>query len=1285
MNNCQSAESQLKIQNELLAKIAKGEPPAQIFTALVEALETSFDQALCSLLLIDHDSRFYNVTAPSLPDGYKQAVNQALITANAGPCAEAVLRRETVIISDIAQSSLEQHFKDLAVIYGFQACWSTPIFGSDGGVLGIFATYYQTRRSPQIDELETVAQMSPLICIAIERQQAKEQLRHSEMIFLETQQVAHVGSWSFELISQTITWSPEMFRLYGLEPTAATPTYEEYLQMLLPGDRQRLQQYIEQAITEGKPYIIDYSLPRPDGTLGYHECRAEVKRNTQGQITQLFGTSLDITERKQAELALQNLVAGTAATGEDFFPALVQYIAEALHVSCAIVTEKTDDDLTTLAFWVDGCLMPTYKYFLAHTPCEYVFQTGEFYCNQNIQQQFPNDLDLVELQAESYLGIALVNAQDEAIGHLYILHKQPIANPSWAKQILRVFAARAAAELERQQAESIIKQQSAAMEAAIDGISILKDGNYIYVNQAYLNLFGYGHPAELIAKPWTILHSPTEVQRVRENVFPELDQDRAWHGEAIATRKDGSTFIEEVSLTMTEENLLIQVCRDISDRKQAEIALQNLILGTAASTGEDFFPALTRHIAEALQVSYAIVSEYIDGQLHTLAFWANGEVQPNLVYNPVQTPCEITLQTGRFYCAHSVQQCFPDDFDLVQMNAESYLGIALKDSEGNSIGDLCILNQEKISIPHRAEQILQVFAARAGAEVERLRAGVASKRQLAAIEAAIDGISILQGSSYLYVNQAYLDLFGYETAEELVGQSWQQLYSSGEMSHLEQDILPKLTLERAWQGEAIATRKDGSTFTQGLSLTLTEDDLLISVCRDISDLKQAQAQISHNALHDPLTNLPNRILILERLEQAMNRAKRRQNYQYAVLFIDLDRFKVINDSLGHLVGDQLLMAIAQRLQHNLRKTDLVARLGGDEFLILLEDCPCTEEVVHITERILEDCKTPLAINGHQIFTGMSIGIVLGNKDYKQAGDLIRDADIAMYRAKTQGSNSYKFFDTAMHTQALKRLSLEADLRKAIAGEEFKVYYQPIIDLSNHHLVGFEALVRWQHPDQGLISPHEFIPIAEEIGFIVALDRWVFEQACLQMKYWHNQSSHYVPLKISINLSAKDLHKPALIQDIDSILQSTKLPGCAITLEITESMLIDDINQTISILNQLAERQIHISIDDFGTGYSSLNYLNRLPVHNLKIDQSFVSQIQLESRNHKVINTIVTLSKQIGLTTVAEGIETHQQLDYLQQLGCQFGQGYLFSKPLPAEEIEARFFQTNALPTWKIAS
>jgi len=469
------------------------------------------------------------------------------------------------------------------------------------------------------------------------------------------------------------------------------------------------------------------------------------------------------------------------------------------------------------------------------------------------------------------------------------------------------------------------------------------------------------------------------------------------------------------------------------------------------------------------------------------------------------------------------------------------------------------------------------------------------------------------------------------------------------------------------------------------------DVVWYGVLLDVSDRKQAQELIIHNALHDPLTELPNRTLLVERLELAISRAKRLESYFYAVLFLDLDRFKVINDSLGHLLGDQLLKSIAQKLKTHLRDIDLVARIGGDEFVILLEDISHIKVAIQITERILKDLQTPLVINDSEIVITASIGVVLGTKSYSQASDLLRNADIAMYRAKAQGRSSYKIFDIEMHIQAVNRLTLETDIRKAIEREEFIVYYQPIIhilsnQLNNQQLVGFEALVRWQHPTRGLLSPGEFIPIAEEIGIIVAIDRWVFYTACQQLATWKNkfseqfsgQFSGQLELKMSINLSAQDLRQEDLIDNIDQTLSQTGLTGDFITMEITESMLIENTNQTIELLKQLKARKIQISIDDFGTGYSSLNYLHRLPADNLKIDRSFVSQMQSGNRNYQVVNTIITLSNQLGLAVVAEGIETSQQLQWLQQMGCEFGQGHLFSGALDDKSAEILAFKQWAI-------
>ncbi|MBD2535773.1 EAL domain-containing protein [Nostoc flagelliforme FACHB-838] len=388
-----------------------------------------------------------------------------------------------------------------------------------------------------------------------------------------------------------------------------------------------------------------------------------------------------------------------------------------------------------------------------------------------------------------------------------------------------------------------------------------------------------------------------------------------------------------------------------------------------------------------------------------------------------------------------------------------------------------------------------------------------------------------------------------------------------------------------------------------LEIAIQQANLYQQLQLELVERRRVQNQLKHDALHDGLTGLPNRHLFMERLELTIQRANRLENYHFAVLFLDLDRFKVINDSMGHLAGDQLLIAIAQKLQATLRKIDLAARLGGDEFVILLEEIKDIQEVLRITERIFAELQTPLIIEGREVYTTSSVGIVLGTKDYVQASHLLRDADIAMYRAKNKGKARYEIFDTEMHTQALNRLHLENDLRRALKCQEFVLHYQPIVALDTGHLVGFEALIRWQHPTQGLKLPGEFIAIAEEIGLITSLDYWAIRTACYQLAAWQTAFPEHSSMRVSVNLSAQDLRQTDLLEKVDLILTQTHLNSCCLTLEITESMLIEDIESTISLLSQLKERGIQISIDDFGTGYSSLNYLHRLPVDTLKVDRS----------------------------------------------------------------------------------
>ncbi len=434
---------------------------------------------------------------------------------------------------------------------------------------------------------------------------------------------------------------------------------------------------------------------------------------------------------------------------------------------------------------------------------------------------------------------------------------------------------------------------------------------------------------------------------------------------------------------------------------------------------------------------------------------------------------------------------------------------------------------------------------------------------------------------------------------------------------------------------------------------------------DITERKSSEAQLLHTAFHDSLTGLSNRALFTDRLDHAISRVKRRQDLRFAVLFLDLDRFKVLNDSMGHVTGDELLIAIGHRLRALLRPTDLIARLGGDEFAILLEDLHSESEAVEVAERILGDLKRPFRLQGHEAFTTVSIGIAPSAPSYDRAEEWVRDADTAMYRAKSLGKARHVVFDTAMHVHAVALLQMETDLRKALETQEFHLHYQPIVALDSGRIVGFEALARWQHAKRGAIAPAEFIPVAEETGLIVPMGWWAVREACRQMRAWHRHFPAAQPLTVSVNLSVKQFSQPDLVEQIQRILRETGCPADALKVEITESAIMEHAGFATSMLASLREVGVQLSIDDFGTGYSSLSYLPRLPIDTLKIDRAFISQMDADDENAEIARTIVTLARNLRMNVVAEGVETVEQLTQLRALQCQYGQGWLFSPPLDA--------------------
>jgi diguanylate cyclase (GGDEF)-like protein len=427
---------------------------------------------------------------------------------------------------------------------------------------------------------------------------------------------------------------------------------------------------------------------------------------------------------------------------------------------------------------------------------------------------------------------------------------------------------------------------------------------------------------------------------------------------------------------------------------------------------------------------------------------------------------------------------------------------------------------------------------------------------------------------------------------------------------------------------------------------------------------------------DPLTGLPNRAMFMDRLDRVMARAKTDRRVGFAVFFLDVDRFKIVNDSLGHLAGDELLIGLAQRLEQSLRSTDTVARadggehtlarLGGDEFTILLDGVRTEEDAQAVAVRLLSVVAQPFTLQGREVFTSVSIGIVMSAERYAQAEDMVRDADTAMYQAKARGKARCELFDLSMLAAAERRLELESDLRRALVREELRVYYQPIVALSEDRLSGFEALVRWHHPERGIVSPDEFIPTAEETGLIVPIGNWVLREACRQMRAWSDEFPACAELVINVNLSARQCMQPDLLRDVTQILAETGLPAERLKLEITEGIVLENSDEVASILNALRALGVQLGLDDFGMGYSGLSYLQRFPFQTLKIDRSFVNGME-EAGNAEIIRAIVSMAYGLNMNVTAEGVETPEQVARLKELACESGQGFYFSKPLTRDD------------------
>lgn len=541
----------------------------------------------------------------------------------------------------------------------------------------------------------------------------------------------------------------------------------------------------------------------------------------------------------------------------------------------------------------------------------------------------------------------------------------------------------------------------------------------------------------------------------------------------------------------------------------------------------------------------------------------------------------------------------------------------------------------------------------------------------AVVDNTSEGIVVTDASNTIIeVNQAYCEITGYGR-EELIGKNPSINKSDFHDDAFYQAMWSDLSEKGSWSGEIWDRRKDGSIFPKWLSINAIKNDEsvltnYVGIFTDISQIKETERKLEELAYYDPLTGLPNRALYQDRLKREMVNSDR-AGTKMALMFIDLDRFKYVNDTLGHRAGDALLEQVAKRLVDGVRETDTVARLGGDEFTVILGGLSDMINVGRIAQGFIDKLQKPFRVEGQEVYVGASIGICVYPDDGEDDEVLNKNADIAMYEAKSAGRGQFHFFHPGMDAVNSQRLNLERNLRRALMENQFRVFYQPKIDVVSNAIVGMEALVRWMHPEEGIISPADFVPIAEENGMIVMIDQFVMREACRQIKLWRQGGAQY---RVAVNLSALQFKQSNLVEIIEGLLSEYGLDSAALELEITESAVMDDPEAATQLIAQLRKMGLYISVDDFGTGYSSLSYLKKFPICALKIDQSFVRDLTWDSDDAAIVNSIIALSASLNLGVVAEGVETQEQKEFLVEHGCRLIQGYLYSKPLPADEMSA---------------
>ncbi len=1028
------AETLLAGQNQVLEVVAAGADLPETLTALVRCIEDLSPGMLASILLMDEDGvHVRHGAAPNLPAEFVAAVDGQPIGPIAGSCGTAAYRKEAVFVEDINTDPLWEKYKAAALPHGLRAGWSAPIFDAQERVLGTFAMYYRKPGLPKPEHLRLLDAATHIASIAISRHAAELALRESEARLLKAQRVAHMGFLEWNLKTNQIFCSDEVYAMCGIEREKASTGPEFVATIVHPDDLDYVQRNLDLAARGLKQYNIDHRIKCLDGKVLWVHAQAELTSDADGKAGVLLGTIVDITERKTAEDKVQRLT--------QLYAALSQ--CNQAIVRCANATE----------------LLPQI-------------------CR-----------DAVNFGGMRMAWIGMIDKTSNLV--------MPVA--SFGAGI-----------------------------AYLDGLAISTD----------------------VGTPTGRGPTSTAIHSNQPFWCQDFQHDSAtapWHEQGVKFGWGASA-----SLPLHCKNVVIGAFNLYADAENFfDQAAQNLL------------------VEMAMDISFA------------LDRFAN--------------------ETERKHEQNQLSK-------LSQVVEQSHNVILITDLNAN-------------------------------------------------IE---------------YVNPAFAKMTGYSPAE-VIGKNPRLLKSDKTPHTTFSAMWAHLNCGENWQGEIVNKRKDDTEYIMAayispMSGTDGRVSHYLSVGEDITERKRTEERIQYLANFDALTGLPNRAQLEDHFRYALSRAKRSEG-SLVLMFLDLDQFKGVNDSLGHSVGDALLVEVAKRLRRLIREEDTVTRLGGDEFIFLLPGADASG-AMQVAQKLRESLSQPCHIRQYDLSITASIGIAVYPGDGVDLETLSQSADTAMYRAKQSGRDGYRFFTAEMQACATRHMQLVNALRQALERDQLEVHYQPQVCIQDRRIVGLEALLRWSHPELGMVLPSEFIPIAEECGQILPIGEWVLRTAVKQLRHWMDNG--YPPMVIAVNLSAVQFRHPSLPDLVSSILDEAQLPAEYLELELTEGVAMYDPQGAISVMNNLHERGIRMSIDDFGSGYSSLNYLKKFRVYKLKIDQSFVRDISTDLEDKAIVEAIISMAKSLGLQTIAEGVETAEQQEFLRERGCNEAQGYYYSKPLPASQIEAFF-------------